>query len=309
LKTSLAYLPENKQEELKEICELIMEEMQPAMIMLFGSRYERPANKKGKGYTLKNQNKIKVINLFFLFIILGSQIGYSQVKNEHQSVVNNFIDLVKTNNKTAVANLITYPFNREYPIPSVKNKQEFIKRYEEIFDDTLKNMIIRSKSSTNWSEVGWRGIMINRGDLWIDYDGRLIAINYQSEFEKELRNKLIESERNHLHPSVRNYKSPICILETAKFRIRIDDLGNSNYRYSSWLISKPMSDKPDLILANGVWIPEGSGGNHRYEFKNGEYKYECSIIVMGEEGSPPASLTVYKGDQEILTQNAKPIVK
>jgi predicted nucleotidyltransferase len=37
LTTSLEYLPENKQEELKEICELIVEEMHPAMIILFGS--------------------------------------------------------------------------------------------------------------------------------------------------------------------------------------------------------------------------------------------------------------------------------
>jgi HEPN domain-containing protein len=35
--TTLEYLPENKQEELKEICELIEEEMHPAMIILFGS--------------------------------------------------------------------------------------------------------------------------------------------------------------------------------------------------------------------------------------------------------------------------------
>jgi HEPN domain-containing protein len=34
---SLEYLPEHKQEELKEICELIVEEMHPAMILLFGS--------------------------------------------------------------------------------------------------------------------------------------------------------------------------------------------------------------------------------------------------------------------------------
>jgi uncharacterized protein len=37
LTTSLEYLPENKREELKEICELIVEEMHPAMIILFGS--------------------------------------------------------------------------------------------------------------------------------------------------------------------------------------------------------------------------------------------------------------------------------
>jgi uncharacterized protein len=37
LTTSLEYLPELKRDELKEICELIAEEMHPAMIILFGS--------------------------------------------------------------------------------------------------------------------------------------------------------------------------------------------------------------------------------------------------------------------------------
>ena len=37
LTASLEYLPENKREEIKEICDLIIEEMHPAMIILFGS--------------------------------------------------------------------------------------------------------------------------------------------------------------------------------------------------------------------------------------------------------------------------------
>jgi uncharacterized protein len=37
LTASLEYLPELKREELQEICELIVEEMHPAMVILFGS--------------------------------------------------------------------------------------------------------------------------------------------------------------------------------------------------------------------------------------------------------------------------------
>ena len=70
-----------------------------------------------------------------------------------------------------------------------------------------------------------------------------------------------------------------------------------------------MSDKPDLIIMNGEFIQEGGGGNYTYEFKNGEYVYDCSIIIIGEETSPPALLTIFKDTKEILSQKAKIIRK
>jgi hypothetical protein len=66
-----------------------------------------------------------------------------------------------------------------------------------------------------------------------------------------------------------------------------------------------MSDKPELIILNGKDEPEGTGGNEMYIFKNDGYTYQCFIIVMGEESSPPASLTILKGNETILTEDAK----
>jgi hypothetical protein len=248
--------------------------------------------------------------IFILTIlILCTQLCSAQLKKEYQPLVIKFIELVKNNKKDAIANLVSFPFGREYPISSIKNKQEFIKRFDEIFDATLKNMIIQSKLATDWSDVGWRGIMLKDGEIWIDYDGKLIGVNYQSKFEKESRQNLIAVEKNTLHSSIKKFESPVHILETKNYRVRIDDLGNYNYRYSSWPISKSMNDKPDLIINNGEWIPDGSGGNHRFQFKNAEYIYDCSIIVLGEDNSPPAMLTIYKGEKEILSQNAKIVIK
>ena len=65
-----------------------------------------------------------------------------------------------------------------------------------------------------------------------------------------------------------------------------------------------MSDKPELTIENGTYIPDGSGGDGRYEFKRGDYTYDCSIIVMGEDGAPTALLTIYKEGKEILSQKA-----
>lgn len=147
--------------------------------------------------------------------------------------------------------------------------------------------------------------MLDRGEIWLDYDGKLLAVNYQSKTEQLKKAQLIKIEKKGLHPSIQTFRKPIKVFETAKYRVRIDDLGNYNYRYVSWSIKSTMRDKPDLIIENGEYIPEGTGGNHRYEFKNGEYIYDCAIMEMTEEGGAPVLLTINKSGKKILFERAK----
>jgi len=240
-----------------------------------------------------------------LFIFSCQYVGAQELKKEYQKFIQTFIDNVKGNKKQAVANALRYPVTREYPIPSIKNKAEFVKRYDQIFDAELKSEIIKSSPAKNWNEVGWRGIMLNEGTLWIDTDGKITSINHQSKFEKDLKNKLIASEKKKLHPSIAKFDKPEVILETTKFKVRIDDLGNNNYRYASWSLKQSMSEKPDLVITNGKWVQDGTGGNHHYEFRKGNFLYQCDILVIGAKDSPPALLTIYQNDKEILSQNAK----
>ena len=152
--------------------------------------------------------------------------------------------------------------------------------------------------------MGWRGIMLFNGVLWLDTDGKLISIGYQSAFEKREWTRLVEAEKSKLYPGLKELKSPILFMETKKFKIRIDDLGEGTYRYAEWPISKTQSDKPDLILTDGKIEFDGSGGNHDYVFKKGNYTYTCYVAVMREEDSPPARITVLKDEQEILNEPA-----
>ena len=244
----------------------------------------------------------------FLTINLLTVFGQEMTK-EQQKIVYDFIECIKNQKKEKLISKISFPFNREYPIPSIKNRQEFLDRYNEVFDDKLTKMIINSMPSKDWSAVGWRGIMLLNGDVWLDYDGRLIAVNYQSQIEAKKKEELINIEKSQLHESIKYFKKPVLILETAKYRIRIDDMGEGSYRYASWKLENKMNDKPDLIIQKGEYRPDGSGGNHSFEFTNGEYKYECAIIVMGEKDSPPAYLTIYQGDKEILSQKANIVTK
>jgi hypothetical protein len=229
------------------------------------------------------------------------------MSNDSKKIVSDFIQSVKLKKRTDIGKMISFPLDREYPLPEVRRLGDFIRRYDEIFDSSLTNEIVNSMDS-DWREVGWRGIMLRYGDLWLDYDGRILAVNKLSAVETQRRQAMIEQEKGSLYPTLQDFKEPICLLETWKYRVRVDDLGNDNYRYSSWPLDSKMSSKPALVIEKGEVVPEGSGGNHFYKFKQGEYVYECYIIEMPwEDNSPPAILTVYRGGKVILSEDAKMI--
>ncbi len=223
---------------------------------------------------------------------------------EYHDEVQYFIDCVKKKDVTALNELISYPFKRAYPIPSIKDSAEFRARFSEVFDDSLIALITTSNVKKDWSEMGWRGIKLESGSVWIQFDGSLHAVNYQSKTEKAMQAELIEQERKLLYVSLQDFASPDLIIETSKFRIRIDEMSDGTYRYASWGINKQVSDKPDLILKNGILEFDGSGGNHHFVFKNKNYEYICWIFMLGSDETPDARLEVLAGEKEILNQEA-----
>lgn len=163
-------------------------------------------------------------------------------------------------------------------------------------------MIVNSDIDKDWGAVGWRGIMLDRGQVWLNYDGKIKAVNYQSDIEKKIKNEIIEVQKNSLHESVRQYVKPEIEWKTRKYRIRIDDIGDYRYRYVSWGNDKEPSDRPDMILLNGEVTFDGSGGNHYYIFQNGNYQYKCYVSVIGTGPSPPGNLEVFKDDELIFSE-------
>lgn len=238
----------------------------------------------------------------FLFQPLIAQDDVLEV--QYRDEVQFFINCIKKKDITGLSKITSFPLERDYPIPSIKDSAEFRARFSEMFDDSLIAMIRSSNVKTDWSRVGWQGIMFQNGTLWLLEDGTLEAVNYQSKIEEKMKTELIENDRKSLHPSLQEFAGPDLIMETSKFRIRIDEMEDGTYRYASWSVNSKMSNKPDLILKNGSIEFSGSGGNHNYTFKNKEYSYVCDIIVLGMDDSPPAKLLVYKRDKEILNQDA-----
>jgi hypothetical protein len=136
-----------------------------------------------------------LILLLFAFNFSFSQNDLDQNEIEN---IQKLIKLFQTKNVDGISKIINYPLKREYPIPDVKNEVDFRKRFNQIFDQKIINEISNSKMD-QWSEVGWRGIMLNHGDLWIESDGKIQALNYQSNFEINQKKTLINNDKKRLH--------------------------------------------------------------------------------------------------------------
>ena len=242
--------------------------------------------------------------LILLLLIFNLSFAQNNLDKTEIENIQKLINLFKTKNVDGISKVITYPLNREYPIPSVKNEADLKKRFNQIFDKTIVDEISNSKID-QWSEVGWRGIMLNNGDLWIESDGKIKALNYQSNFELTQKKNLISNGKSKLHSSLKTFKSPTYKIQTKNYLIRIDELANEKYRYASWKIGKSEASKPDLILTNGELKFDGSGGNHTITFKKGEYNYEIYRGIIGVKDVQEISLTVEQKGKTILQQDGK----
>lgn len=241
-----------------------------------------------------------------LWVALPVSADEEQLPAEYRPFVQQLVDAAEARDHQALANQMKYPFKQEYPIPAIKTPAEMMNRFGEVFDDAILKSIATSRVGQDWQTMGWRGIMLGSGEVWMDFDGKVIGINHQTAQSAKLKAELIARQKSELHPSVREYKSPELMWQTEKFIIRIDELDDGHYRYASWARGKTLADKPDLVLKNGTVRVEGTGGNHTYLFTSGPYRYECVVTVLGERGVPLGELVVYKDDVEIVHQ---PVIK
>ena len=229
--------------------------------------------------------------------ILDSKTNDKMEKVEINELLNELKNHIRDDNKIAISNMIKYPLNRKAPIHSIQNKQELIDEFESIFDTKLKNIILNA-TEKDLDKMGGRGTMLKNGLIWFR-DGKIIAINYQSEKEKNLMKEINKSDKNLIYKSLANFKTNKLIFLTKRFKIRIDLLENLTFRYASWSKQENQNQKPNLILKNGEIIFDGSGGNYYYIFKNKEYKYIIYINVIGVDDFI-GNLKVYKNNKIIL---------
>ncbi|MGX9985910.1 hypothetical protein [Soonwooa purpurea] len=250
--------------------------------------------------------KTFLIFTFFLLFDLGFGQNKELIETDKYNV-ERIITAFKNKNIKEISSFFEYPLYRDYPIPKIKNQKEFISRFEQIFDNNLIQKITTSKIE-DWNEIGWRGIALKNGIIWINSEGKIFAINYQTNFEEKLKYNLIKEDKKNIYSSLKDFENPTYKIKTEKYRIRIDELKNGKYRYTSWKSSKSESSKPDLILNNGLLEFQGSGGNHVIIFKNNDYTYKIFRNIIRTENDSDISLIIEKNNNEVLNENGDLII-
>ena len=223
--------------------------------------------------------------------------------------IQRLITLFKEKNIDQIADKIVFPLKREYPIPSIKNKNEFKRRFTEVFDPTMIDKIANSQIH-QWSDVGWRGIMFDNGLLWMaNSDGMISAVNYQSAFEQKQIKDLLEQQKENLHVSLKTFESAVYSIKTDNYLIRIDKLSKDTYRFASWQKDRTEASKPDIILKNGQLEFQGSGGNHVITFVYGKNKYHINRTIIGDEDTADITFVVENNGQQIVNEEGQIIQK
>ncbi len=69
-----------------------------------------------------------------------------------------------------------------------------------------------------------------------------------------------------------------------------------------WEKGKDQQQLPDLIITDGKFIPDGSGGNHYFQFIRDELTYRCFVLLLGTEESPPGYIIILNDEKEILRE-------
>lgn len=244
-----------------------------------------------------------IVSLLFI------QPGHAQkLEEESRQAIETFISCIKNNNVAKLKTMVNYPLRREYPLPDIKNEEEFATHYDEIFDSKLKETIATSDITTNWTS-GANGLFFKQSIIWLDKKGNISRINYQSDIEKDKRNELIQESKEILHESIKEVGEPLYLFTTNTYKIRIDLLAKSKYRYTAWKKDVSMNNKPDIVLTKSTCISEGTAGRQYFEFINGSYKYECMINPIDTSNPIKTKLTVFHKNKEIKSEYGQLIRK
>lgn len=199
--------------------------------------------------------------------------------------IKNIVKASYENDAVAFAKEVSYPLLRPYPLKDIQNEEEMRAYFPIMVDDSLRNVIINS-SAEDWSLYGWRGYSLYNGSyIWID--GKIYAVNYLSNREKQMLDSLTSMELKTLPPKLSSGWIPVLTLhdEENGTVYRIDKNLNDIYRLAIYEKTEALNVMPSHIYSGKINI-EGSANIISYVFAD-DYGNEFTIFPDAPvSGSP-----------------------
>jgi hypothetical protein len=221
--------------------------------------------------------------LFALIMMISAK---SQVEQLIISDFDRIVLLIKTDNTQALSQLVNYPLKRNNPLPDITTSKEFIADYPVLFDTAFKKKLDQYKESDVLFRAGSYGLIGGpfAGDMWIDQNGKILSLNYSSAAERERQQRMTDSIKKLMNPEVNSFKANIKVCSSDKHLVRIDAT-DKGIRYVSWRNGDKISDRPEVILNDGVISFEGTQGGMVWTFKDGDWVYKVNEVDLCENAT------------------------
>ena len=224
----------------------------------------------------------KVYLSFIFLLLIHSHLSAQEVSQAIKNQYRLIIRLIERDSVQELSKYISYPLHRTNPLPDIQTPEQFVAYYHTLVDEAFKKKLKNYRDSEIFQHNGQYGLVgsIFNGEIWLDYNGKkIVAFNYSSPAEDALADKLKAEAQSKIHPSVSKWKSNIMVCKSAGIILRLDDT-DQGLRYVSWTGGHKISDKPDLILYNGIEEAQGTMGGWKYTFTNGKWAYVIDRVDL-----------------------------
>jgi len=187
-------------------------------------------------------------------------------EEENDKLLLTIQDIIKygsEGNLEKLSQYVSYPLRRPYPLPIIKDSSEFVKYADMIWDDSIKS-VMKTLKPEDWNSYGWRGYSFKDGKyIWMDGDF-ITGINYASERELFLKERLIKDEKEMLHPSLQKDIESMWISFQdidKQFYGRIDVMKNKKRRICIYDKLQEISEIPKFVALDSIYDIQGSMHN------------------------------------------------
>jgi hypothetical protein len=174
-----------------------------------------------------------------------------------------------------IADVCRFPIGRRYPVPWIANRKNLLARFDEVFDKELLDFIARSDPEKDWIDMGWQGVMLARGTLFLE-DYKVYAVNYETAKEEVVRRRLIDADKRSLPASLRDFDIPVLKWTTKAHIVRVDQK-DKDYRLVLFRTGRLSS--PEIVLHGGKREFQRSIGTYliTWQTDNGTYQVDTDF--------------------------------
>ncbi|CAA0125062.1 Uncharacterised protein [BD1-7 clade bacterium] len=245
------------------------------------------------------------VMLTLCLLCMSSAILRAETSPDAAKLAEPIVRAFRSGDADKIVSSFSFPLKSRYPAPDILHPDELRVRMSELLDQHLITTIAQSDPHKDWVASGWQGIQLSNGLVWLNTEGKIITLNHTTKAAESIDKGYIDAQKLWLNAGLKDFQTPLLMMLTKRFQVRIDQMVDGRYRYASWPREQLQSSKPDILLYSKERDFEGTGGNQRYVFHNAPFEYRVEIDNLRVSGNAPGRVVVLRDGKQVVNEGAE----